>query len=175
MSKKVTISVSDELYDRMQKWKDSLNFSGIFQEAVSNRIEKKEKFENFKQQAKENIDMDKTIERLRKQRNESLEVECENGKHDGYEYAKVMSYDDFQNALSYETTKKKMETYNIFSFNPCQDECFGDYFEEQFETVADFGWEKKDGESIPNVYFREWEEAFIEGILVFWNEIKDKL
>ena len=46
MVKKVTLSVPDELFKEMQKWRKALNFSGIFQEAVSNEVQKKELFKN---------------------------------------------------------------------------------------------------------------------------------
>ena len=44
MVKKVTLSVPDELFKEMQKWRKALNFSRIFQEAVSNEVQKKELF-----------------------------------------------------------------------------------------------------------------------------------
>ena len=51
MSKKVSISVPDELHEKMAKWRKSLNFSKIFQDVVSNEIGKKE---NYLTKLKEN-------------------------------------------------------------------------------------------------------------------------
>ena len=44
MVKKVTLSVPDELFKEMKKWRKALNFSRIFQEAISNEVQKKELF-----------------------------------------------------------------------------------------------------------------------------------
>lgn len=178
MAKRVTISVSDDLYEKMQKWKDSLNFSGIFQEAISSRIEKKEKYENFKQQTKEDLDMDKTIERLKKQKAESQKEFFEAGKKDGYEYAKNMDYDDFQYVLQYETTNELLDRErNVFGYDPFKgDGFFEEYLLGTFKDDELMGWEETHpGYYFPNEYFREWESGVKEGIIDFWNEIKDKL
>ena len=42
MAKKITLSVPDELYEKMNEWKTSLNFSKVFQNAMSGMIQKKE-------------------------------------------------------------------------------------------------------------------------------------
>ncbi len=42
MAQKITISVPDELHEKMQQWKDSFNYSGLFQDVVSKEIQRKE-------------------------------------------------------------------------------------------------------------------------------------
>jgi len=51
--KKVTLSVPDELYERMIEWKSSMNFSKVFQTAISGMIQKKE---TLKAKVKKEID-----------------------------------------------------------------------------------------------------------------------
>jgi len=45
MAKKITISVPDDLYEKMTEWKSSLNFSKVFQNAISVMIQKKRNFD----------------------------------------------------------------------------------------------------------------------------------
>jgi len=49
MTQKITISIPDELHEKMQHWKDSFNYSGLFQDAVSKEIQKREDEERQKQ------------------------------------------------------------------------------------------------------------------------------
>ena len=42
MVKRVNISVPDELYERMQKWRKQVNLSNEFQKMVSKLIDQKE-------------------------------------------------------------------------------------------------------------------------------------
>ncbi len=161
----------------MQKWKDSLNFSGIFQEAISNRIEKKEEYENFKQQTKEDFDMDKTIEKLRKQRGEYRKQGFEAGQKDGYERAKNLDYDDIQYVLQYETLSDRLMKLDDRDFpNPCEDEVFGEYFTEIIKQQMGDNLSTWDNAGdLPDEYIVQFEAGFISGIKDFWNEIKDKL
>ena len=45
MVKRITVSVPDELHEKMEKWRSNFNFSKVFQNAVSGAIQKKEDFE----------------------------------------------------------------------------------------------------------------------------------
>ena len=42
MAQKITISVSDELHEKIQQYKDSFNYSKIFQDIISKEFQKKE-------------------------------------------------------------------------------------------------------------------------------------
>ena len=80
MAKKITISVPDDLYEKMTVWKSSLNFSKVFQDAVSGMIRKKEVLTS---RLREEIDFSAVVDRLKK---EKIEFECnitECGKKDG--------------------------------------------------------------------------------------------
>ena len=68
MTKTITISVSDELHETMMKWKDSFNFSGVFQEAIAEKIQRKEDFQKRLKEVTE--DMNETIERLKLEKEE---------------------------------------------------------------------------------------------------------
>ena len=121
MTKKVTISVPDDLHEKMQEWRDDFNFSAIFQEAVNKAIERKE---GFKRRLGEVTTMAQVIERLRKEKAESSLSYFEQGKKDGLEWAMAASYDEIQYALSY--------NYRT-GVDPTHDEILGDYFADLLE------------------------------------------
>ena len=95
----------------------------------------------------------------------------EKGKKDGYKYAHNMDYDDFQYALTYQTTNEVLAESFFPQHNPFRDEYFGDYLKEVFEEEEGFEWD----EEIPNEYFCKYEDGFFEGINSFWEKIKEKL
>ena len=69
MTKKVTLTLPDDLYEEAQKLKGKkkgkLNFSGIFQKALAKAIKNEEDFER---RLKEDQTMEQIVERLRKEK-----------------------------------------------------------------------------------------------------------
>ena len=62
---KITISVPDELYEKMKEWKSSLNFSQVFQNAISGMIQKKEALTS---KIRNEIDFSSVVDRLKKEK-----------------------------------------------------------------------------------------------------------
>jgi len=172
LTKKITISVPDELHEKMEKWKDSFNFSKVFQDAISEAIQKKE---NFQKRLTEVSTMEQVIERLKKEKTEAESDYFEQGKGDGLDWAKTASYED----LLYGATK--FEPINEFSehfisYDPERNEVLGDYFKEIIEENESMGFiETMPGNWVPNEFFNAWEEGWATGIREFWAEIQDKL
>ena len=91
MVKKVTSSVPDELFKEMQKWRKALNFSRIFQEAVSNEVQKKEL---FKTKLRE---QDKTMKEIFENGGfETSQEQYTKGKELGFVYAKTAPYPEIK-------------------------------------------------------------------------------
>ena len=91
MVKKVTLSVPDELFKEMQKWRKALNFSRIFQEAVSNEVQKKEL---FKTKLRE---QDKTMKEIFENGGfETSQEQYTKGKELGFVYAKTAPYPEIK-------------------------------------------------------------------------------
>lgn len=44
MARKVTVSIPDLLYEKMERWRRSFNLSKMFQDAVAEAIQKKRTF-----------------------------------------------------------------------------------------------------------------------------------
>ena len=162
MSKKVTISVPDDLYEKMSEWRESFNFSKIFQNAISSVIQKKE---SFQQKFKEELDLSSIIERLKKEKLELEKNFREIGKKDGLEWIKTAHFKEIQYVLNWKPGR-----------NPESDETLGDYFSQVFNSERFF-----EGLNLSQLQenFSEFSGRYIdgwkEGVLEIWNEIKDKI
>lgn len=159
---KITISVPDDLYEKMKEWKSSLNFSKVFQNAISGMIQKKE---DLTSKIRKEMDFSSIVDRLKK---EKIELEfniTEWGKKDGLEWCKTAHYHELQYALALASYK-----------NPDQDEELGDYFSHMFKRyqkrIMASGKKAQDClNGFSDKYLRGWKE----GVELFWNEVKDKL
>ena len=176
MTKKITISVSDRLHEKMMKWKNFFNFSKVFQSAISELIQRKE---DFQKRLKGDEKMTEIIERLKREKAEAENEWFDQGKNDGLEFAKRSSYEDLKYALNIETIKEISKKEALIGCDPTQDEILGDYFSDIFETYDQLGFEKQSYSNyvgdIPNNFYIEWEAGWKEGIQEFWDEVKDKI
>jgi hypothetical protein len=173
MTKKVTISVPDQLHEKMMDWKNSFNFSQVFQNAISELIQNKE---DFKKRLKGDEKMTKIIERLRCEKAEAENKWFEQGKLDGLDFAKSASYKDLKFALVWETIKQISKRENLIGLDPTQGEILGDYFSDIFETYDElFFQETVYGNYMPNELYIQWELGWKEGVEAFWNEVKNKI
>ncbi|HNQ64512.1 MAG TPA: hypothetical protein PK004_07495 [Smithella sp.] len=162
MAQKITISVPDELYEKMQAWKSSLNFSRVFQNAVSKIIQKKE---NLTSKIRNEIEFSSIVDRLKKEKVDYELNIAEWGKKDGLEWCKTAHYREIQYALAWTACE-----------NPNQDEELGDYFSDIFKKykaqVAATGKKAQEAWSdFSEKYLKGWRE----GVELFWHEVKDKL
>lgn len=162
MSKKITISVPDELYDKMKEWKSSFNFSQVFQNAMTGLIKKKEA---FRKRVAEDFDFASIVSRLKE---EKIEVENnfqEAGKNDGFKWCTTAHYSDLRYALTI------IPGENLFN-----DEKLGDYFSATFERYKKVVTAKGIlAQNRFNDFTRKYVEGWKEGVEYFWSEVKDKI
>ena len=92
MTRKVTISVPDELYEKMSKWRSSFNFSKIFQKTIAGMIENKE---SLRHKIKKEFDFSAIIERLKREKFETENNFIERGKRDALEWLKTAHYKEW--------------------------------------------------------------------------------
>ena len=159
---KITISVPDELYEKMQEWKSSLNFSKVFQNAMCGMIRKKE---SLMSKFRKEVDFSSIVDRLKKEKVEFEFNIREWGRKDGLEWCKTAHYRELQYALALTSYK-----------NPDQDEELGDYFSHMFEKhrkqIKATGKKTQDAlNDFSEKYLKGWKE----GVELFWSEVKDKL
>ena len=164
MTQKVTISVPDELHERMQKWKGSMNFSRIFQDSISTIIQKKE---DFLKRITEDPKMNEIIERLRQEKEKSQNDWFEIGEKEGLEWVKHASYDEIQIALSDETREAISNDESIIDmlieYDAIDADWYNDFIESKYRLSRDSPF---------TLYF---ERGFMSGVQKFWDEVKDKI
>ena len=162
MVKRTTISVPDKLYKKMDKWRNSINFSKEFQNHISKLIEKKEELEEIG-----DIEMQEIIERLREQKmavTEPVVDYTEMGYEDGFKWAKQAGYDDIQDVLKWDPAEK--------SYPSTDHDGFVDYFqmviiEDELMDFEDWNYDR------PNEYISDWMNGWKDGVEAFWNKVKD--
>jgi len=157
MAKKVTISVPDMLHEQLEKWRESFNLSKMFQDAVSEAIQRKEEFQK---RIREDLDLGQIIERLRREKMQSQGNYFETGKKDGILWAKTAHYDDLQYALHWTDLE-----------NGAKDLILGPYFT---ETLAANRFLDRNTYS-SSEYLLNYLKGWKQGIDHFWTEIRDKL
>ena len=161
MGKKITISIQEDLHSKMEKWRGSFNFSRVFQEAIREKINRKEE---FKRRLKEGgFDMEATVERLRGEMAEVNQDLFDQGKNNGFVWASMSHYLDIKSALGWnpemgdlpDEEDLRAEVVDMIHEDPDLD----------FETDS---WQMA-RETI------EWAKGWVEGVQEFWNQVKDKL
>ncbi|BAS57203.1 hypothetical protein NIES2135_34450 [Leptolyngbya boryana NIES-2135] len=106
MSERLTITVSDRLYQRLQAVKSNINVSQVCQQAIETAVT----IEEIK--LKEAPIMDKLVERLRIEKQESEGSWKQDGVVDGQEDAAELSYDEFRQLESDGLTEDLREWLN---------------------------------------------------------------
>jgi len=149
MSRKITISVPDILYKKIDAWRQAFNLSHIFQEAISEAIKKKEEFQK---RISEDFSIPEIIERLKKEKIESEDTWYRQGERSGLEWAHHAHYLDLKNVLR--------QPVDAFA-GPGGS--LRDYFKTTFE-------QEKPGQC-RKFFLSGWKQ----GVNDFWNIIKGKL
>jgi len=157
MARKVTVSIPDMLYEKMERWRRSFNLSKMFQEAVAEAIQKKE---DFQKRIQEDLDLSEVIERLRQEKAQSEGDFQESGKHDGVLWAKSAGYDDIMYALAWDDVD-----------GATTDAVVGHYFREKIDKSKLM----KEEDGTINEYARIYINGWKKGLEEFWDAVKDKL
>ena len=157
MTRKITLSIPDMLHEKMEEWRKSFNLSKMFQEALSDAIQKKEAFQRRLQEDHDMVDI---IERLRYEKMQSEGNYSENGRLKGIEWAKSAHYDDLMYVIELTPVTRmisdpRMEMYfsGIIGKDPLM--------EASTEAI--------------NKHARLFIEGWHRGVTELWNEIKEKL
>lgn len=157
MARKVTVSIPDMLYEKMEKWRESFNLSKMFQDAVAEAIQKKE---DFQKRIREDLDLHEIIERLRSEKARSEGDFYDSGRRDGLTWARLAHYDDLMYALDWDDID-----------NAVKDAVLGSYFQEKSRSNKHLEYRPEGISESFRVYARGWKN----GVEQFWNEIREKL
>jgi hypothetical protein len=167
--KKFTLSVPDDLAERITKWRPLLgNLSAIFQEALADRINRREAFEA---RMKGDSDMEAIIERLRIEKAQATADRRSKGADDGLRWAKAASYVDLEYAARRFDPTDSDGRYDPTV--PLHDVRLGHYFIDALESDP-LTYPGNDEDEL-NPFAKEWIKGWVEAVKGFWAEIEGKL
>jgi len=168
MVTKFNLSVPDELAAKIKERREYLgSLSAIFQQAVSEKIKKKEKFEK---RLEGGDDMEATIERLKEEKQKAEVDYREKGQDAGLVWAKAASYTDLEYARQFEPFDRHGE---VDPTTILHDDVLGHYFIETLE--ADPLTNPEADEDVLNDFATQWLDGWLNAVYDFWAEIISKL
>lgn len=177
MTQRINISIPDDLYERLQFFKDTINISKLCQHAIEKEVKKKE---DFRKRMKEAPEMQEIIQRLRKEAVEKYDIVYKRAIIDGEEWAKTAHYEDLIAAVEEE------EENEIIALGmqgaPDMDPDITNYLLEKHGIKSETG-EIEDylKVALPDLKLRRYHDLELEqkynigwytGVLNFWNEVK---
>ena len=157
MAQKITLSIPDLLHEKLKEWRTSFNFSKMFQETVTDAIQKKEEFQK---RFSKDYNMSEIIKRLKQEKLIWEKQYYKLGKEEGLQWAKTAHYEDLLYVLQFNGT------YELIS-----DTKMRDYFDKIYQSTE----LAKQSNSGPIDHEQMFREGWFKGVFEFWNHIKEKL
>ncbi len=157
MAQKITLSIPDLLHEKLKEWRSSFNFSKMFQEAVTEAIQKKEEFQR---RISQEFDMSDTVRRLRQEKQDWEKNFYRLGKTEGFSWASSAHYEDLLYVLHFEGT------YKLTS-----DPKMSNYFEKTYDSTELAKYSKMNSVQHERLFIDGW----FKGVMEFWNQVKGKL
>jgi post-segregation antitoxin (ccd killing protein) len=154
MTARLNITIPDQLHERLQAAKESqsdLNVSAICQEAIEAAV----KLAECRKSA--GSKRERAIERLNLQIRRGQKEWYKRGRQDGLNDASELDYEDFSivtEALNQEINLPQMMTIPGY-----------------FQSVEKSAAELECPQAMRSAYYAGW----IDGVLEFWNDVKDEL
>lgn len=149
MSQKITLSIPDLLYEKLADWRSSFNLSRLFQEALTEAIQKKEEFQK---RVAEDFDMKDIIKRLKQEKQNWEKKYFHLGWAEGLRWARLAHYTELLHVLNCK------DMYQLAT-----DAEMKDYFNHSCPTP--------DQPNSLSIYMDGWHK----GVMEFWNHIKEKI
>ncbi len=149
------------LHEKLSEWRSSFNFSKLFQEALTEAIEKKE---NFQKRLSSDIDMSDIIKRLRNEKTKWGKKYFELGKTEAIGWAKNAHYE----TLLYVT---RMEKYYDIIFDPKMNT----YFKKIYESSGLIPYPATGTNIDLSDHDKKFIDGWYNGLFEFWNQVKDKI
>ena len=157
MAQKITLSIPDLLHEKLKEWRTSFNFSKMFQDALTEAIQKKEEFQK---RFSEDFDMPDIIKRLKHEKLIWEKKYYKLGKAEGLRWAKTSHYEDLLYVLQFN------DTYKLIS-----DPKMNEYFEQIYQTTDLAKYSDSNTVDHEQMFIDGW----FKGVLEFWNQVKEKI
>ncbi|MBM4327061.1 MAG: hypothetical protein FJ118_07840 [Deltaproteobacteria bacterium] len=166
--KKFNLSVPDHLAEKIEQRREQLgSLSAIFQQAVAARIRRKEEFE---ERLKGDEDMEKIIERLKREKAGLQTDYRKKGAEEGLRWAKAASYNELEYARRFDPTDEE-GLYDPAI--PLHDDLLGHYFIDALE--ADPFTNPEWDEDELNEFAKRWLQGWLEAVKDFWAQVEERL
>jgi len=156
MTKNITISVPNNLGAKVDKWRDGMNISKVCQKALETEIARLENFPKFGE------DLERTLERLRTEKETSYRVGLEVGVEYAKNEANLAELRRFGGSRP--TELAHLPPHCQKKFEELSDGCFGD----------DGHWVKGKYKDLP-LNEKEYAQGCGEGIRSVWQVLRDKV
>lgn len=157
MAQKITLSIPDLLHEKLDEWRTSFNFSKMFQEALTDAIQRKEEFQK---RFSDDFDISEIVNRLKQEKLVWEKQYYKKGKAEGFRWAKAAHYKNLLYVLQFEGT------YELIS-----DPEMNQYFEQIYQSTDLATYSKS--ESIDHE--QRFMDGWFKGVLEFWNQVKEKI
>ena len=164
MSQRVTISIQDDLFDKLQTFKDRLNISRICQWSISEAISLEE--------TKDKIapDIENLAVRLRKEKQDICQKIRDEGFEDGIKDANEMGLEEIYILQIHQDEESPKE---LFSWSATQ------RTREKIERKPHEEGEKIKATFFPFLFFDEVEDIYyrgwLDGVLFVWKQVRGEL
>ncbi|WP_300457338.1 hypothetical protein [Desulfobacula sp.] len=157
MTQKITLSVPDLLHEKLKAWRTSFNFSKMFQEAVTDAIQRKEELQK---RFSEDFDIHEIVKRLKQEKLIWEKQFHKKGKAEGFRWAKAAHYKDLLYVLKFDGT------YQLIS-----DPKMNQYFEQIYQSTDLAKYADSGTVDHEQMFMDGW----FKGVLDFWHQVKEKL
>ena len=157
MAQKITLSIPDILHEKLTEWRSSFNFSKLFQEALTEAIQKKEALQK---RFSEEFDVSDIVNRLRQEKAVFDDRFFKFGRRQGVRWARAAHYEDLLHVLHLPNT------YDIIGH-----ERYQAYFQHVYEAHELGKYSEQGGVD----HERRFMDGWFQGVRSFWNEIKEQI
>jgi len=161
MTKVISISIPDELHERLEQYKKDLNMSQLFREKVEEVLASKERIKN---QIRGEVNMKQVLKRWDQEDKADKEEGYKKGQVDGLEWASNAARKELKYLCEVFDPFGQWNHEGLFG-----DKVVGEHFEQMFDEDENLGYE---GEGLTdyNAYTRAWFDGFLEAARKFYDE-----
>jgi hypothetical protein len=157
MAQKITLSIPDMLHEKLKEWRTSFNLSKMFQDAVTDAIQKKEEFQK---RFSKDYNMSEIVKRLKQEKLIWEKQYYKLGKEEGLRWAKTAHYEDLLYVVQFDATYKLISDPKMI-----------DYFDKIYQSTELAKTSSPSSIDNEQMFINGWHQ----GVLEFWNHVKEKL
>lgn len=163
MAKKITLTVNESLFSKIDQWRSSFNLSKVFQDAVSEAIKAKEELQRMLS-GKE--DIPRIIERLRAEKSSWLGNARRDGEQDGGAWASHAHYKDLVQTLDV-LSSLDTGTLPIGSAPSAENQCVDTWLRKGTLNIG--------GSPHLDEATKAYREGWRTGVRSLWDLVKDQV